>query len=154
MATLPVRLATPADAEAVVRLGRLMFEAMGVPGDTSWHAPALAVTRAGLRDGWLAAFVVDEPGSARVVSGAAVGVSQRLPGPFDPTGRTGYVQYVCTEAGYRRRGLGRAVMSALVEWCRDNGVRSVELHATADGDALYRSLGFGEPHRPNLRLSL
>jgi GNAT superfamily N-acetyltransferase len=64
------------------------------------------------------------------------------------------VQYVCTEAAWRGRGLGRAVMDALVGWCRVNDVLLVELHASPDGLPLYRSMGFDDNPNPALRLRL
>ena len=45
-------------------------------------------------------------------------------------------------------------MAALVDWYRRHGVGVVELHATADGESLYRSMGFDEGPNPALRLRL
>ena len=64
--------------------------------------------------------------------------------PSNPTGRAGYVQWVATEPAFRRLGLARLTLGALLAWFEATGVPNVELHATADGEALYRSLGFGE----------
>jgi GNAT superfamily N-acetyltransferase len=49
---------------------------------------------------------------------------------------------VITRPGLRGRGLGRAVMSATLDWLRRQGARSVLLDATDDGQPLYRKLGF------------
>ena len=67
------------------------------------------------------------------------------------TGRSGYVQWVATEPELRRRGAGRAVMRALLAWYGAAGVTVVELHATSDGEPLYRSLGFDDDGPPALR---
>jgi hypothetical protein len=40
--------------------------------------------------------------------------------------------------------MARAVMVALLQWFDQRRVPVVELHATPDGEPLYRSLGFGE----------
>ncbi len=48
---------------------------------------------------------------------------------------------IATEAAHRRRGLGRALMLALQRTRRSPGARQV-LTATADGRALYASLGW------------
>jgi hypothetical protein len=45
-------------------------------------------------------------------------------------------------------------MSALVTWMRAAGIAAVDLHATRDGEPLYRSLGFTEPNTPSLTLRL
>lgn len=48
---------------------------------------------------------------------------------------------IVTEAGHRRRGLGRALMAALAARQRSGGARRV-LVATEDGSKLYASLGW------------
>jgi GNAT superfamily N-acetyltransferase len=45
---------------------------------------------------------------------------------------------------FRRRGLARAIMVALLDWFEAARVPVVELHATDEGEPLYRSLGFGQ----------
>ena len=149
---MEVRPATPADAGDVVRLGALMFESMGLAPEGAWREQAAAMVSGGLADGTVLAFVAEVEG--RVVAGAAATLAQRLPGPLNPGGRAAYVQYVCTERAWRGRGCGRAVMTALVESLGACGAGVVELHATADGEPLYRSMGFDEGPNPALRLRL
>ncbi|MCC6875200.1 MAG: GNAT family N-acetyltransferase [Sandaracinaceae bacterium] len=51
---------------------------------------------------------------------------------------------------HQRRGVGRALMEALIERARSIGLRRLELNVRADNDrarALYRSLGFEEEGR-------
>lgn len=90
-----------------------------------------------------AIFVVDAPGrpGALVSCGAGV-VVPRLPNPWHPGGRAGYVQWMSTDPGYRRRGYARAVLRAVLGWFDERGIDNVELHATAEGKPLYRSEGF------------
>jgi RimJ/RimL family protein N-acetyltransferase len=48
-------------------------------------------------------------------------------------------------AGYRRRGIGRAMLERALEWAREAGVRKLELHVFPWNDpaiALYESFGF------------
>jgi ribosomal protein S18 acetylase RimI-like enzyme len=70
------------------------------------------------------------------------------------TGRRGYIANTCTDVGFRRRGYGRATITQLVEWMRAADVPVVDLHATPDGEPLYRSLGFTDPRAPALSLRL
>jgi GNAT superfamily N-acetyltransferase len=58
------------------------------------------------------------------------------------TGPVAVIGNVITRQEMRGRGLGRAVMSATLEWLREQGARTVLLDATADGQPLYRKLGF------------
>jgi len=43
---------------------------------------------------------------------------------------------------HRRRGVGRALMEAMITWCRENDFASVGLHASDEGRGLYEQLGF------------
>ena len=147
------RRATIDDAEEIVRLARVMFESMGAVGAArdDWQRAGEAAVRERLGAD-LAVFVVDHPTEAgRLVASAAATVNRRLPTPFNPTGLVGYVQWVATEEEERGKGHGRAVMEALLDWLADHGCMSVELHSTADGEPLYRSLGFHEASNPALR---
>jgi GNAT superfamily N-acetyltransferase len=101
-----------------------------------------------------AAFVAETP-EGDVVACAAGVCSDHPPSPSHPSSLRGHLFSVCTESAYRRRGLARACVTALLEWYRnDTSVGLIELHASDDGDALYRELGF-KPHAyPTLRLHL
>ena len=56
--------------------------------------------------------------------------------------RRGWIQNVYTEAEFRRRGLARRLMEAVIAWCRVEGFRTVSLHASLEGRSLYESMGF------------
>ena len=149
------RLATLADTDELVRLAGVMFRAVGLAADdTAWQRAGHQRLRSGLADGSVAAFVVDNASGGGCVAAAVVSVAQRMPTPPNPGGSAAYVQWVATDAGHRRRGHARAVMEAVVAWCRDRGVGSVDLHASAEGEALYRELGFVPNRNPELRLFL
>jgi ribosomal protein S18 acetylase RimI-like enzyme len=134
-----------------------MYASMGLVTDRDWmaHAAAAFARRAGDD---LVAFVVDRPeGEAGLVASGVGLISPRLPSPNNADGRVGYIQWVATESAFRRRGLARQVLVGLLQWFDERGVPVIELHATPDGESLYRSLGFGEkgssgPAAPGLRL--
>ncbi|HLI57012.1 MAG TPA: GNAT family N-acetyltransferase [Actinomycetota bacterium] len=145
-----------ADAGEVVRLAELMFRGLGAQlTDAQWEqwrgAASDAVTN---RDeDRVAMFVVDHPAERGMLVACGAGiVTRRLPNPWHPDGRAGYVQWMSTDVAFRRRGLARAVLRAVLGWFEDCGVDNVELHATGEGAPLYRSEGFwrgsgGEPMR-------
>jgi len=67
----------------------------------------------------------------------------------------GHVFNMSTFPAHRRRGHARACLDALLDWFRDETeARAVNLNATADGIALYRSVGFTEPRFAALQVTL
>lgn len=151
-AAVTARPATPADLPDCVRLAGVMYASVqGVEPSAAWAEAALAAVRERLGHD-LMLFVADDPDRpGRVVAGAAGVVDRHLPGPAMIDGRAGYVQWVCTDPAHRGRGLGRAVVQAVLDWFDAQGVRKVELHASAAGEALYRSMGFTDPTHAALR---
>lgn len=147
------RPATAADVDEVLRLARVMFAALGIPDTGGWLGPARARYLDGLDDGSVAAFVVDHPDRrGGLVTSAVATVQRRLPTPLNHDGRTTYVQWVATDPEWRGRGLAGAVMTQLVGWARTERITYVDLHASSDGESLYRSMGFAENANPELRL--
>ena len=66
----------------------------------------------------------------------------------------GYVLNFFTYEEFRRRGYGRRMMEFMVADAKKRGLFKLVLNATPDGEALYRSLGYGEPNHPFLELGL
>jgi ribosomal-protein-alanine N-acetyltransferase len=57
----------------------------------------------------------------------------------------GELESVAVEASARRCGVGRALCAAVADWCREQGVRAMELEVRAGSDgaiALYGEMGF------------
>ena len=139
----------------MVRLASIMYASMGL--DTSgpeWQEGARRMI--GERSGEdCAVFVVeDDERPGHLVACGGVTIATRLPGPGVPTGRYAYVQWMVTDPDHRRRGHARAVFESILSWLPERGVRNVELHATPEGEPLYRSYGFDEPRYPQLRAGL
>lgn len=145
---IAVRQAVLADAAELTRLREVMITSQGPMLDTSWRLRCTEAFRAALADpdGPLQAFVTDAPDEPGVLAASSVGViQQRLPGPSNPSGMTGYILSVATDPRFRRQGHARAVVTATLEWLRGCGIPRVDLHASDDGEQLYRELGFHEP---------
>ncbi len=137
------RLATAADAAELTRMRAQLFAEMGTaPGDDGWRAACVAHLRRALADGTVIGAVVDGPEPAGLVAAGLVDLRPVTPGPANPGGREAYLYSMYTQAGWRRRGLARAVLERLLGEVRRRGIAVVELHATADGEALYASAGF------------
>lgn len=161
-----VRRAGAGDIPELVRLRHAMFRAMAAAGaagrpdqveDAAWYLAAGRALDEQMRRGVLAAFVVDAPGpgagsdSRPLVACAVASLEERLPGPGFPRGLAGSMSSVFVEPTHRGRGVARAVVSAGVAWLDEQGAEVVDLHATPQAEALYRSLGFAEPASAALR---
>jgi GNAT superfamily N-acetyltransferase len=152
--TVVVRAALAADAPELMRLRGVMLASMTgtavEPGE--WYQTGLEILRRRLGSD-LAAYVVD--GSASSLAACAVGtIEERLGDPRNPSGRHGYVFNMCTDPRYRRRGLARACLAALLDWYRSRGITRIDLHATGDGEPLYTELGFARAEVPLMRLRM
>src|SRR5262249_34861686 len=153
-AAYTVRLATLADEDTLVRHRLAMFADMGSVFDAhaldrafrAWLAPTMA-------DGRYRAWLV-EAGNGEIAAGGGITVVPWPPGPRYPGDRLAFVYNVYTEPAHRRRGLARLVMDAIHGWCRDNGVASVALNASRDGQPLYESMGYVESLAPMMFLTL
>lgn len=150
---IAARQAVVADAAELTRLREVMISIFGPVLDHSWREPCIEAFRTALADpdGPLQAFVTDAPDQPGMLASCSVGViQQRLPGPSNPGGRTGYLLSVATDPRFRRQGHARAVVAATLDWFRDRGVPRVDLHASDQGESLYRELGFHEPRGVSL----
>lgn len=81
-----------------------------------------------------------------VLAGCAMLQMQRMiPNRHVPSGKTGLVMNVMVRDGYRRMGVGAALLRAVEAegWAR--GLDRLDLKATEMGELLYGKLGWGEP---------
>ena len=154
MHEIRIRAATLPDIPHVLHHRRSMFAEMG-RGNAAEHTRMLETTQtylqrampAGRYVGWLA-----ETAEGRVVAGAGVAISDWPGSPDDPTGKRALVLNVYTEPEFRRQGIARRLMVAVIAWCRDEGLRSLSLHASDFGRALYEELGFRQTNEMRLYL--
>lgn len=150
------RPATAADVPEVLRLAAVMYESIGQTVEEPWFRAAGRLLERRLGEGRTAVFVIDAAETGRLASCVAATIGERLPGPAHPQGIdkgsiVGSIQWMCTDPAYRRRGLGRAVLVALLDWLWANGAGGAELNASDEGEPLYRSLGFVDAFNPQLR---
>jgi ribosomal protein S18 acetylase RimI-like enzyme len=146
--------AAVADAEIISAQRRGMFEDMGrgTPAELNamvvafipWVADRIA---RGEYLGWFA-----KTAAGAVAAGAGMMLMDHPPSPIDLSGKRGYVLNVYVNPEFRRHGLARRLMATILEYCREQHIRLVELHASDAGRHLYESLGFKPTNE--MRLSL
>jgi GNAT superfamily N-acetyltransferase len=150
---LHARAADGADLARIETLIAGMFRDLGTTTVPAiWPAElrqALAV-RLG-RD--VAAFVTVEATGTPVAVAVGV-VDLRLPSPRRPTGRIGYVEWLATDPAHRRRGAARLALVELLRWFDEQGISTVDVHASDAARSLYAGLGFGPPTATALRRSI
>lgn len=139
-----IRLATPDDAAIVAEHRARLFEDTGRLDDeratamTELLVPMLRpMLASGEYVGWLAAAA-----DGTVAAGAGVQIRKLLPRPETSVEREALVVNVYVQPVYRRLGLARRLMAAVLAWCREQGVERVALHPSSMGRPLYESLGF------------
>ena len=80
--------------------------------------------------------------SGKVAGGGGVLLSPWPANPLDPCRERAVILNVYTELEFRRKGVARQIMLTILDWIRSYGLKTVNLHASPEGRALYESLGF------------
>ncbi len=138
-----IRPASKEDAAIIAVQRRRMFLDMGKSDDADmqamltsflpWVRDAIA---SGKYLGMLATNV------HQVAAGAGMLLLEAAPGYADTSSTRAYIFNVYTELEFRRQGLARQLIQALLEEAKLRGIRLVSLHATEAGKNLYSELGF------------
>ena len=135
------------DVGLCVDLRMDFFAAMGIVMEPDaageMRQANLAYFQQGVGDGsvgvWVA-WVGEE------LAGCVMLQEQRMiPNRAVPTGRTGMVLNVHVLDGFRRRGIGEALMLEVQAEGVRRGLDRLDLKASEMGKALYRRLGWGDP---------
>jgi GNAT superfamily N-acetyltransferase len=148
MSALELRLATVDDVPTLVRHRRGMFVDMdrlkGVQHDPSeldaMDAAYAIYIRERLIDGRMQAWIVCD-GDRDAASGAVL-YTDWLPRPDGLPSVLAYVHSVYTEPDYRRIGLARRILKAMIAEVQARGLPRLALHASDQGRGLYEQLGF------------
>ncbi|MEV6868037.1 GNAT family N-acetyltransferase [Streptosporangium subroseum] len=150
---MSVRGANPQDIPELVRLREILADRMAQDGsypiENQWQEAYAESLKDRLGSLDTAVYVVDAPEEGLAACGIGL-IFERFPGPSLPDGRYGYIQGMTTDPRHRRRGHSRSIMVSLLQWYRDSGIRRVDLHATSDGEPLYREFGFVDDGYPSL----
>lgn len=154
MPDFTIRPAVATDIDTLIRHRRMMWWDMGRRDETAleWSDAAArkyfsnAVPDGSYR-GFLAVNAVGE-----VLGGGGIVISP-WPGIFNQrTPRRAMILNMYVEREHRRRGIARALMEAMIAWCREQDFARVGLHASDEGRPLYEKLGFKPTNEMNLDL--
>jgi GNAT superfamily N-acetyltransferase len=77
---------------------------------------------------------------------------REMPGNFrNPSGKWGYIMNMYTAPQHRRKGICKRIVNELVEEASRYGVTGFELHATHEGEMVYKQEGFVIHNEPTYR---
>lgn len=154
MDEIAIREAGPADLAVIVHHRRAMFEDMGYKDavvldamDRSGRPFFAQALGEGSYRGW---FAQNQAG--QVVAGGGILILPWPSHPRDTQTRRPMIINVYTEPAYRRRGLARRLMAAMIDWARQQGYGTLSLHASEYGRPLYEALGFQASNEMRLQL--
>lgn len=146
--------ASTADLETLVAHRRAMFHDMGYNDDAALDAMS-AKFRVWLRQrmnvGDYLAWLISAPDGS-IVAGAGLWLMDWPPHMIGKSPSRGNILNVYTSEKFRRRGLARQLMDEVLNWCRENQIDTIILHASNEGRELYESMGFIPTNEMRLRL--
>lgn len=114
------------------------------------EATSASFIKTGLEDGSYRGWLAET--TAGVVAGGGVMIVGYPSTPSDPSPRRAWILNMYTEPAYRRQGLANGIVAAIIGWCREQGFRSVSLHASDAGRHLYEAWGFKPTNEMRLPL--
>jgi len=142
--SVQIRAATPEDIEIIVTQRRAMFFDMGYRDEQALDAMTGSfrpwLRRKMLAGEYLAWLAIAPDGSA--AAGVGLWLMDWPAVIWSAEGPRGNILNVYTRPENRHQGIARLLVNTAIGWCRDNRVRAVILHASAEGRGLYQSLGF------------
>ena len=148
-----LRRASTDDLETLIAHRANMFRDMGYNDESAIETMSakcrpwlLKQMNAGTYLAWL---ISAEDGS--IAAGAGLWLMDWMPHMIGK-GVRGNVLNVYTETAFRRRGLARHLLNVILDWCRENRIDTVVLHASPEGKSLYESMGFAQTNEMRLRL--
>jgi GNAT superfamily N-acetyltransferase len=151
--SITIREGTTADIAEIARQRRRMCEDMNYTDADVLSAMVTATAdylKKAIPEGSFRSWLACDHG--RVVAGGAVVISAWPAHAYDLECRRATILNVYTEPEYRRRGIARQIMDAMIAWCKQEGFARVSLHASKQGRHLYESLGFEDSNEMRLNL--
>lgn len=89
--------------------------------------------------------------SGQIAGGGGVLLCSWPANPQDPCTERAVILNVYTEPRFRRQGVARQVMVAILAWIKAHGFKSANLHSSMEGRVLYEKLGFEPTSEMRLR---
>jgi GNAT superfamily N-acetyltransferase len=150
---MQLRPATLDDLSVILRHRREMFREMGGEYERRlghFDRASQQYSESALQNGSYFGLIGEIDGRAVAGGGVVLAPWPGSPLNFEP--RRAWILNIYVEPEHRRQGFARAIIEALIGWCRENGFQSVSLHASEYGRCLYEKLGFRPTNEMRLKL--
>ena len=135
------KYATADDMELLIRSREETLRAVNhLPEDYAFSEEFREASREYFREGDQTTVLALEEG--RIAGCATMCYIDMMPTFSHPSGRRAHLMNVYTHPDFRRQGVGRTMVSMLIDEARDRGITEISLDATEAGRPLYRALGF------------
>src|SRR5438552_7904931 len=140
-----IRAASTTDLETLVEHRRAMFQDMGY-NDASVLQSMSEKFRIWLLEkmtsGDYLAWLAIAP-DATIAAGTGLWLMDWPPHMIGRSARRGNILNVYTNANFRRRGLARGLIQDALDWCKQNAIDTIILHASPSGRTMSESHGCG-----------
>jgi len=137
---IPIVKATPDDINAVLALRYEMLMAVNTPTGDPFDEQFKSITENYFTNGNQTTVLAMD--GSTPVGCATICYISLMPTFSHPTGKRAHFMNVYTKVPYRRQGIAKRMMEALISEAKEKGITHLGLDATEDGRELYRVLGF------------
>lgn len=137
-----MRIATVSELPMIADLKLKMFQEVGMAGILmdGFIDEVIRCYGKMYRSGTARHFVIESEGQLMACAGAFIKAD--IPYCFYRDRKYGFIGDVYVSAEHRRKGYARALTQAVLDWFREQDIKTVRLLASHDARNLYESLGF------------
>lgn len=134
------RKATPDDAEVLTELRKQQLIDEGLLAINNIDTELINYFKESLLDNSFISWLVVDDG--RIIATSGLCFYKLPPSHSNLSGKNAYVTNMFTVKEYRRQGIASALLEKILEEARVRGYKVIRLHASTDGQSLYKTFGF------------
>ncbi|TAL59779.1 MAG: GNAT family N-acetyltransferase [Bacteroidetes bacterium] len=153
---ITLKKATISDIETIIEY-RIIFlqEVQGIPGkelELSLRKSLWQYFTKSIENDSFISWIAEYENKSIGFSGMVI---KEQPGNFEiPNGKIGYILNMFTLKEFRNNGIGTLLFQKLIDEATQRNLDRIDLHATQDGEPIYKRFGFTEPHDKVLEQNL
>lgn len=141
-----IRLATLDDIDELMRLRLVFLEEVGnLSGETDWRELGEAFAqylKRKMPKGEFLAFVAESVETGEIVATSGLTFFERPPNGVNLAGLEAYLSNMYTAPEWRGKGLGTALVEAVISHVKETPARRIWLNTTEMGKPVYEKAGF------------